>query len=459
MRRKTTFRSVGFSRRPANGPVPTPAQPPGPRLPAMVQTLLFARYRDRWFPRLRRTYGEVFSLSLAAPIRHNVVVLARQEAVDEVFGGAVDVLHAGAGNAVLRPIMGDHSVLLTDEDEHRRLRRLLLPAFSSPALRTYEDMMRTVAVAEIERWPVGEVFCAHHRMRELTLEVIGQLILGVTAQARLAQLRPLMRSLTNIGQITLLGLSHPRLRQMRPWRRYLSVRRSLDDLIDAQVAHRRVAADDQGDVLSHLVQAGQKADAGDFGDAELRDQLVTLLLAGHETTATGLAWALHELSRSPEHLRRAQRAADEGDDAYLTAIFQETLRRRPVIYQVARCLTEPLTIAGHRLPAGTTVMPAIGLVHLDPTHHEQPEAFCPERFLDGRPPSPAWIPFGGGARRCPGAGFALLEATIVLREVLTRYDLRPDRPRPETPRPRQVTHGPARGARLVVSHRGNATVA
>ncbi len=401
----------------------------------------------------------MFWLDLAAPIRHNVVVLARQEEINEVFGGPVDVLHAGAGNTVLRPIMGDHSVLLTDEDEHRRLRRLLLPAFSSPALRTYEDMMRSVAVAEIDRWPVGEVFCAHHRIRELTLEVIGRLILGVTAQAQLTALRPLMRRLTDINQMTLLGLCHAKLRRLRPWRQYLSVRQRLDELIDAQVAHRRMAADNRIDVLSHLLQAGHRADGGGLSDAELRDQLVTLLLAGHETTATGLAWALHELSRSPEHLRRAQRAADEGDDAHLTAVFQETLRRKPVIYQVARCLTEPFTIAGYRLPAGTTVMPAIGLVHLDPTHHEQPEAFCPERFLDGQPRSLAWIPFGGGVRRCPGAGFALLEATIVLREVLTRYDLRPDRSRPETACPRQVTHGPARGARLVVAPRGNGAMA
>ncbi|WP_369355095.1 cytochrome P450 [Streptomyces sp. cg2] len=455
MPRKVTFSSAGFSHRAANGRVPEPVDPPRPRLPPMVQTLLFARYRHLWFPRLRRVYGEVFSLDLVAPIRHRVVVLARPEDVDEVFGGSVDVLHAGAGNAVLRPVMGDRSVLLTDEDEHRRARRMLLPAFSGPALRTYEEVIRTVAVAEIEQWPVGEAFRAHHRMRELALEVVCRLVLGVTEQARLAELRPLVRQFTNIGQITLLGLSHPKLSRLRPWRHYVSLRQKLDEWIDAQVANRRTAADHPTDVLSHLLQAAESAEGGGFNEVELRDQLVTLLLAGHETTATGLAWTLHELSRHPLHLRTAQRAADEGDDACLTAVVQETLRHKPVIYQVARCLTEPLTLAGYRIAAGTTVMPAIGLVHLDPTHHERPETFCPERFLDRRPPSPAWIPFGGGARRCPGAGFAVQEATIVLREVLARYDLRPDRARPETPRPRQVTQVPARGARIVVSRREN----
>ncbi|WP_372411416.1 cytochrome P450 [Streptomyces luteireticuli] len=430
-----------------------PARPPGPRLPPLVQTLLFVRCRDRWFPRLRRTYGDVFSLDLAAPVRRPVVILARQEDVDEIFGGPVGVLHAGEGNAVLRPVMGDRSLLLADGDEHRRARRLLLPAFSGPALRAYEDTMRTAAVAEVERWPVGQVFGAHRRMRDLTLEVISRLVLGVTAQERLAELRPLTRRLTDMGQLTMLGLSHPYLSRLRPWRRYLDVRRRLDALIDAQAADRRAAPDDGNDVLAHLLRATASPDGGGFGDAELRDQLVTLLLAGHETTATGLAWVLHELSRHPEQLRRAQRAADEGDDAHLTAVVKETLRRRPVVYQVARCLTEPFTVAGYRLPRGTTVMPAIGLVHDDPARQERPDAFRPERFLDGRSPSPAWIPFGGGARRCPGAGFALLEATVVLREVLTRYDLHPDRPRPEASCSRQVTHVPARGARIVVSRR------
>ncbi|KNB54006.1 cytochrome P450 [Streptomyces caatingaensis] len=435
------------------------ARPPGPRLPAPVQTLLFVRCRDRWFPRLRRAYGDVFALDLAAPVRHRVVILARREHVDEVFGGPTDVLHAGKGNAVLRPVMGGRSVLLTDGDEHRRVRRLLLPALSVPALRAYEETMRAVAAAEVERWPVGEVFPAHRRMRELTLEVISRVVLGVTSQARLAELRPLTRRLTDMGQLTLLGLSHPHLARLRPWRRLLAVRRRLDALIDAQVAERRAALEEGDDVLSHLLRAAAAPHGDGFDGAELRDQLVTLLLAGHETTATGLAWALHELGRRPEQLRRAQRAADEGDDAYLTAVVKETLRRRPVVYQVARCLTEPLTVAGHRLPAGTTVMPAIGLVHGDPAHHERPEDFRPERFLGGPAPSPAWIPFGGGARRCPGAGFALLEATVVLREVLTRYDLRPDRARPEASRSRQVTHVPARGARIVVSRRGGGAAA
>ncbi|MGW1074429.1 cytochrome P450 [Streptomyces sp. NPDC002537] len=424
------------------------------RLPAVVQTLLFARYRHRLFPLLRRRYGDVFTLRLTAPPRC-LVILAGQEDIRTVFAGPVEVLHAGEGNAIMGPALGDHSVLLTDEREHRRARRLLTPAFTGAALRGYQDMVVGLTRSEVGQWPEGHAFGVHRRMRALTLEVILQVVFGVTDRERLAELRPLVGGLADIGPITLLGLPYPALRHVGPWRRYAGFQRRVDQLLYAEIDRRRRAADlgSRTDVLSRLLQSGEDEPDGGFTDAELRDQLVTLLLAGHETTATGLAWALHELARRPVQLRRAQRAADEGDDAYLTAVAKEALRLRPVVHEVARQLTEPLVVGGYRVPAGATVMPAIGLVHADPAHHEQPDDFRPERFLDGQPPANTWLPFGGGARRCLGAGFALLEATVALRETLLRYDVRPERREPEAQRARNVTLVPARGARVVVSRR------
>ncbi|MFB7663218.1 cytochrome P450 [Kitasatospora sp. NPDC056138] len=429
-------------------------RPPGLRLPAVLQTVLFAQYRHRLFPLLRRRYGDVFTLRLTTPTRH-LVILTRQEDIKTVFGGPVEVLHAGEGNAIMGPALGDHSVLLIDEDEHRRARRLLMPAFTGAALRGYQDMVGELTRAEVERWPVGQPFSAHRRMQALTLEVILQVVFGVTEEARLARMRPLVRGIADIGPVTLLGLPYPALQRFGPWRRHVSFQRQLDELLYAEITERRGAEDlhSRTDVLSRLLQAARAEEGGGFTDAELRDQLITLLLAGHETTATGLAWALHELVRQPEQLGRARQAADEGDDAYLTAVAKEALRLKPVVYEVARQLTEPMTVGGYRLPAGATVMPAIGMVQSDPAYHDQPDVFRPERFLEDQPPAHTWIPFGGGARRCIGAGFALLEATVALREVLLRYDIRPDRPQPEAQKAHHVTLVPERGARLVVTRR------
>ncbi|MFE6737507.1 cytochrome P450 [Streptomyces tubercidicus] len=432
------------------------ARPPGLRLPAMVQTLLFATLRHRMFPVLRRMHGDIFTLRLTTPTRH-LVILAGQEDIKTVFAGPVDVLHAGEGNAIMGPALGDHSVLLSDEDEHRRARRLLMPAFTGAALRGYQDMVTALTKAEVERWPEGRVIGTHQRMQALTLEVILQVVFGVTDEERLTRMRPLVRGVADIGPVTLLGLPYPALRRVGPWRRHACLQQRLDALLYAEIADRRRARDlgERTDVLSRLLQAAESDDSGGFSDAEMRDQLITLLLAGHETTATGLAWAVHELVRRPEQMRRAQKAADEGDDAYLTAVAKEGLRLKPVVYEVARQLTAPLTVGGYRLPAGSTVMPAIGLVQSDPAHHDQPDVFRPERFLDGQPPANTWIPFGGGARRCLGAGFALLEATVALRELLLRYELRPDRPQPEAQRAHHVTLVPERGARVVVTRRGS----
>jgi cytochrome P450 len=427
--------------------------PPGPRLPVPVQTFLFGQCRPWLLPLLRRRHGDVFTLRIA-PADRTVVVLADPEDIRTVFTGPATVFHAGEGNAILGPVMGDHSVLLVDEDEHRRVRKLLMPAFHGAALRGYQDMVAELAAAEADRWRAGRVFRAHDRMHALTLEIILRVVFGVTDPGRLARLRPLVRAITNIGPLIMFGWAYPALQRYGPWLAYRKVQQDLDTVLYAEIADRRGAGDlaERDDVLSRLLRTADDTEAP-LTDAELRDQLITLLLAGHETTATSLAWTLHELARRPAESRKAQQAADRGDEEYLAAVAKETLRLKPVIYEVVRKLTRPVVVGGYRVPAGAVVAPAIGLVQTDPHNHADPDEFHPERFIGTQPAANTWIPFGGGVRRCLGAGFSLMESTVVLGELLRRYDIRPDRARPELQWPRNITLVPGRGARISVTPR------
>ena len=421
--------------------------PPGPSLPVGVQTLLFGKYRHRYLPAMARRYGDMFTLRIA-PHSRRLVLISRPEDIRTVFTGPTSVFHAGEGNAILGPVMGDHSVLLLDESEHMRVRQLLMPAFHGAALRGYRDLVTKLARSEVESWPAGRPFRLHDRMSALTLEIILQVVFGVTDERRLAELRPPVGRVVTINPIVMMGWFYPKLQRVWPWRQFVGIQQDFDRLLYAEIADRRRAdLTERSDVLSTLLAGGG------LTDAELRDNLVTLLLAGHETTATALAWALHELVRRPDVLTRAQQAADEGDDAYLEAVAKEAMRLHPVIYEVARRLKAPVELGGYRLPAGVTVMPAIGIVQSDATHHPDPDDFDPTRFLGGPLAANTWIPFGGGVRRCLGAGFSLMEATAILREMLLAYDLRPARSRPEHPKTRNITLAPSRGTRVVVTPR------
>ena len=423
--------------------------PPGSRLPTLAQTFLFAGHRKTFFPRLRARYGDVFTIRLV-PGSRVVVVLSRPEHIREVFSTPPSIVHAGEGNTALAPIMGQHSLLLVDDDDHVRMRRQLMPAFNGAALRGYADMIAQLAREEVEAWPVGKTFRLHERMRDLTLEVILRVVFGVTDSDRLDRLRPLVEKVVSVRPIIMLGGFYPALLKLPPWRTFLRAQEQVDEILYDEIARRRNDPElaERNDVLSKLLAAGT------WSDVELRDQLVTLLLAGHETTATSLAWAFHELARIPDQLRAGQQAADDGNDDYLEAIAKESLRLHPVVYQIGRRLTETTELAGYRLPRGTTLMAAIGLVQGDEQNFPQVNEFRPERFLGDNPPAPGtWIPFGGGTRRCIGAGFSLLEATEILRAALSRYDVRPVRPEPEKATPRNVTLVPSRGCEVIATPR------
>ena len=436
-------------------PVRIPARdlPPGPRWPALLQSAALMRFRHRFVPAMHRRYGDVFTVRLV-PGGTPLVLFTRPEHAKEIFAGDPEVFHAGKGNAILGPIMGEHSLLLQDSSEHRRARRLLMPAFNGAALRGYESVVTDLAREEIARWTPGAPFRSLERMNALTLEVILRVVFGVTDEVRLAALRPLVNRTVDINPTVLLGWGYPFLQKFGPWKRTVENQRALDRVMYAEIAERRAAGDldERTDVLSRLLQVGGDGEEG-LSDAELRDQLVTLLLAGHETTATALSWTLYELGRDDTQLTRARAAADRGDDDYLEAVMKEAMRLHPVIPMVVRHLMAPVSIGGWALPKGASIGPSILIAHSREENFPDPGVFAPERFLEGHVEPNTWIPFGGGVRRCIGAGFSLMEGVAVLREVLAAYDVRVPVGMEDEPKVRNITSVPRHGARVVVHAR------
>ena len=428
------------------------ALPPGPRLPASVQTVLFMRYWPRMVAACRRRYGSVFTIrGLAVP---PLVYLSDPAEIKKVFAGDPGVFHAGEANAMLGGLLGDTSVLVIDDDVHRSRRRLMLPPFHHDAVARQAEVMADLAAANIANWPVDHPFAVGPKMSEITLEVILRTVIGATDPARLAALRAVMPKLLNVGQWASLAIAKPQLQRYWPWRRLGNRIEEADRLLYAEIADRRTDPhlEERTDVLAMLVRATDE-DGRALTDRELRDQLMTLLVAGHDTTATALSWALERLTRHPAVLDKAVRAADAGDaagDEYLDAVAKETLRIRPVVFDVGRVLKQPVELAGYQLPAGVMVVPGIGLVHSDSGVYPDPDRFDPDRMVGATLSPTTWFPFGGGNRRCLGATFALAEMRIVLREILRRVDLATTTASDERQRVKHVILVPHHGARIRV---------
>lgn len=429
----------------------TTALPPGPRYPRALQTLGWNFRNQSFLERSRARYGDMFTLRIAA--EGTWVMLAHPDHVKQVFTGDPAVFHAGEANTILLPLLGDHSVLLLDDEPHMRQRKLLLPPFHGKRMERYGELMSEIAAAEVARWPAGERIEVWPRMQALTLEVILRAVFGVEQGARLEELRNVLRMVmaeaTNPVSMLMLAAIGP-----RRFRRLPQVRRTLapaDALLFEEIRRRRddPRLEEREDILSLLLQATHE-DGRPMSDQELRDELMTLLVAGHETTATALAWAVERLVRHPEKLDRLREEVRGGGEEYLDAVVTETLRLRPVIPIVVRELKAPVEIGGHALPAGVRVAPCISLVHRREDVYPQPRAFRPERFLERPPGTYTWLPFGGGVRRCLGASFALFEMKRVLATVVGSIDLRPPAPDPERVRRRAIVHTPARGAEVLV---------
>ena len=424
----------------------TSALPPGPPLPAALQGILMLNFWAQYVSACRRRYGEVFTLRVASV--GTMVYLSDPADIKTVFGGDPAVYHAGEANAMLAGLLGPSSVLVIDGDTHRDRRRLMLAPFGREAVARQTEVMAEISAANIAGWPVGTEFPVAPRMSAITLDIILRTVIGTTDEDRLARLRAVMPKLLSLGAWDSLALSVPGLQRLRPWRGFRDRLREADRLLYEEIAERRgdPGLEHRADALSMMVRSG-------MSDAELRDQLMTLLVAGHDTTATGLSWALELLTRHPAILDKATHAAraggPDGDD-YLDAVCKEVLRIRPVVFEVGRVLTEPTEVSGHLLPAGVMVAPGIGLVHADPARYPHPDRFDPDRMLGAALGPSTYLPFGGGNRRCLGANFAQVEMAVVLREVLRRVDLASTTAPGERQRIKGVILVPHRGARIRV---------
>jgi cytochrome P450 len=427
---------------------PRSALPPGPRAPGIVQALLFARNPIGGTTALHRRFGEPFTVT--SPGFGTSVVFSSPELIKPIVTGDPHVFHAGLANAPIRPVLGPWSLLALDRAPHLQQRKLLLPPFHGERLRAYAGLIAELAERQVASWPLGTPFRLHERMERLTLEVILDVVFGITDETRKHELRRLLPLLVRSSRMLVFwgAVLHRDVGPLRPQATFAARRDAVDALLYAEIAERRaMSADERArrkDILSMLVEA-EHEDGTPMGDGEIRDQLATLVLAGHETTATALAWAVDLLQRNPAVL--AQLRTTE-DPAYLDAVIREALRIRPVVPVVGRTVTEPVRIGAHELPAGADLVAAMIVTHHREDVYREPARFRPERFLDDEVPPYAWLPFGGGVRRCIGASFAQFEIATILR-VLARTPLRLAGRRPEPIRATGVTIVPGHGVRVI----------
>lgn len=430
---------------------PTQGLPPGPRSPSVVQLAGILLRPRPYLTRLRDRHGDLYSMQIAG--MGPWVVPGTPELIREVFTAPSDVLHAGESNN-LAPVLGKYSLLSTDGKQHLRQRKLLLPPFHGARMKDYEQMIRDVTVEEIAKWPVGVEFPVVPSTMTITLRAILRAVFGAEGD----QEQRLMKLLPKFVERGSLLSAVPQVQvdfgRFSPWGNFLRMRaevdRELDLLIDQ--ARRDPAIADRADVLALLVQA-RYDDGEPMPDEEIRDQLITMLAAGHETTANTLGWAVERLRRNPAVLARLQQAVDEGDRDYLAAAIREIQRVRPVIILTSRLVKQPFELGGYTLPPGTRIACAGVLTHFDERLFPNATEMRPERFLEAKPGTYSWVPFGGGVRRCIGAAFAQLEMEVVLRTILQTYELTSTTDPAERMAFRGVAHAPGRGGRVVVRPR------
>jgi cytochrome P450 family 135 len=425
--------------------------PPGPTAAPRVQTMRWLARPIAFMEDCRRRYGDAFSVNFLG-FERPMVMLSHPDAVRALYSEHEHALPPGRKIALL-PVMGPESVLLLEGREHLQRRKLMLPAFHGERMRSYESAVREVAEREIASWPEGQPFRLHPRMQAVTLEVILRAVFGVTDPLRSRRLRetlPRLLNETSSAALQLRMLLSSRIGRGDPLARMRELTAETDELLLAEIAERRADPDveQREDILAQLVQA-RFEDGRAMSDRDVRDQLVTLLLAGHETTATALAWTFDLLLRHPHALARLTAEVDDGggggEDRYMRAVVSESLRLRPVVPLAGRRLARELEVDGLRLPAGSDVTPAIWLTHTRADLYPEPFAFRPERFLERSPLTYGWIPFGGGIRRCLGAAFAEFEMRVVLETVLRSRRLTNAGARAERVTRRNVTFSPRNG--------------
>ena len=425
--------------------------PPGPRTPPSYNLIHFAVRPLETLRAWHSRYGNVFTVKFT--VFGTGVYVADPDAIRLLFTGDQSDLLAGEANSFMSPVLGARSVLVLDGPEHLRQRKLLLPPFQGSRVAGFRDVIGEVSERELAGWHPGRRLVLRERMRALTFDVICRAVFGVTEPARVERLRAALVAVIDSSPLYMLTpLARRDFGRLSPGHRFVRVIRAADELLLEEIARRRGEPDleQRSDVLSLLLRARDE-DGAPMTDGELRDELFTMLAAGHETTATELAFAFELLLRNPATLARlrAELEAGEGDD-YLDAVVKETLRLRPVIDAAERTLTKPRNVAGWELPAGVKVFPAIVLTQLREDLYPHAREFRPERFLDGAAESYSWLPFGGGIRRCIGAALAQAEIAEVLRAVVPAVELRLVRRRPDPIVMKGITLAPYHGVEVEV---------
>ena len=425
---------------------------PGPRLPSPLQTTLGLIRPVEARLAMRNRYGGVFRTkdAIAGELFH----IADHDLIEEVFKWKPEQYNVAEPRQVMEPVTGPASILLLDGARHMRTRKLMLPPFHGPAIEHYAAMIREITEREIDSWDTGQRIRTRRVAQVITMEVIIRAVFGITDPVRVAELKRVLPKLSSPNPLLL--LMQKDLGRLSPWGRFVRRRNHVDELLFGEIERRRTGPESSEDVdILALLLAARDEEGEPLSDSELRDQLITILLAGHETTATSIGWAFERLLRTPLALERltAEVKADQTSE-YIDAVIKETLRLRPVVPEVFRAPSEQSALGGYSFPAGTQLAASILIVQLDPDlYPPDPEAFRPERFLDGAPEPYTWVPFGGGVRRCLGAAFAMLEMKVVIQTILRRARLRPPRAAAEKARFRGVTILPSRGGEAIVEAR------
>ena len=428
-----------------------PALPPGPSAPSVIQSIAWWNRPLAYLERARDRFGKRFTIRLVGV--PPFVMLSDPAEIKEVFTAPADVLHPGEGARILEPVVGMNSVILLDEGPHLSQRKLMLPAFHGEKMEKLTGLVAEVTEREVESWPRGTPIELHSRLQALTLEIILRAVFGLDPGPRLEAIRTRLTEILDIG--TKPGSLIPALQRaplgIGPWARFDRLKSETDALMYELIEERRAAQEDRDDILSMLLEARHE-DGSPMSDIELRDELMTLLVAGHETTASSLAWAFERIARTPRVGERLAETVAADDDAYVLATIQETLRRRPVIPNAApRLVKKPVTVGGWEYPPDILLVASAYLVQHDPEIYPNPYEFRPERFLDEPPGTYTWIPFGGGRRRCLGASFAQLEMKLVLKAVFANSAIQPVHDGMETPRRRAITISPRAGGTIVLT--------
>lgn len=433
--------------------------PPGPRLPRILVGMQWLLTEHRFLERCRRRYGDVFSLKMRK--LGLLVVICDPAEIKRVFTTDTDIARGGEGNSVTEPVAGSESILLLEGKEHLEKRKQMLPPFHGERLGVYSEMITESIDREIDTWPLQQTpFSMHASMDKVAGEVILRTTLGDDIEDdNRVELEALVPKLITSPALLWPALQHD-LGKRSPWRRFVSLRDRVDKILFEEISRKRADPNlaERDDVLSMLMliedEHGKLMD-----DQELRDQLVTLLVTGHETTATALAWTFERLLRNPAVLERLRASLAEGEEDYLNCVIKESLRSRPIIPYALRRLSAPLEIGGYTVPAGAYLGCSTILTHQRPDIYPDPDEFRPERFQDSATQNYAWIPFGGGVRRCLGASFANLEMRVILKRVFERCELIAPDLTPERPRRHFITYRPNHGASVLLMERRDASPA